>query len=197
MDSEWHELLIPADDYLNAGVHIGTQQKTGDMKKFIYQSRVDGLYLLDIKSTDERIRVAARFLNRYEPSKILVVSARQYGFVPVEMFCRATGAKPIVGRFIPGTLTNPMYRGYLEPDVVLVTDPIGDTRAVTEATRVGIPVVAMCDSNNMTTDVDIVIPTNNKGRKALALVYWLLAREMLLAKERDLSYSVSDFEAQI
>ncbi|OPY30163.1 MAG: 30S ribosomal protein S2 [Methanocella sp. PtaU1.Bin125] len=195
---ENYQSLIPMDEYLAAGVHIGTQQKTEDMKKFIYRVRSDGLYVLDVQSTDERIRAAAKFLSRYDPANILVVCARQYGQHPAEMFAKAIGAKEIVGRFIPGSLTNPAYMFFAEPDVVVVTDPIGDMQAVNEAINIGVPVVAMCDTNNMTQNIDLVIPTNNKGRKALALIYWLLAREV--SKERGdqgFSYTVNDFESEI
>ena len=195
---ETYQSLIPMDEYLAAGVHIGTQQKTDEMKKFIYRVRSDGLYVLDVQSTDERIRAAARFLSRYEPANILVVCARQYGQHPAEMFAKAIGAKDIVSRFIPGTLTNPVYRDFAEPDVVVVTDPIGDAQAVDEAINIGVPVVAMCDTNNMTSSIDLVIPTNNKGRKALALVYWLLAREVTKERnEQGFSYTVNDFESEI
>jgi len=191
-----YEYLIPPDEYLAAGVHIGTQIRTGDMKKFIYKVRPDGLYVLDIKKLDERIRIAGKFLARFE--KILAVSARQYGQKPVMMFARAIGCDYVIGRFIPGTLTNPMLKEYREPDVVIVTDPAIDGQAVEEASRVGIPVVALCDTNNSTANVDLVIPTNNKGRKALALVYWLLAREVLRNRGvEEFPYSVSDFEAEL
>ena len=191
-----YESLIPVDEYLAAGVHIGTQQKTEDMKRFVYRVRPDGLYVLDVKATDERIRIAAKFLSKFDPARILVVSARQYGQFPATMFAKVTGAKSVVGRFIPGTLTNPEYRDFVEPDVVVVTDPIGDSQAVKEAVDVGVPVIAMCDTN-MTTHIDIVIPTNNKGRKALALIYWLLAKEITKLRGQQTGYGVKDFEIEI
>ncbi|MGB9371020.1 MAG: 30S ribosomal protein S2 [Halobacteriota archaeon] len=192
-----YKSLIPVDEYLAAGVHIGTQQKTEDMKRFVYRVRADGLYVLDVKATDERIRIAAKFLSKFDPARILVVSARQYGQFPATMFAKVTGAKSVVGRFIPGTLTNPEYRDFVEPDVVVVTDPIGDSQAVKEAVDVGVPVIAMCDTNNMTTHIDIVIPTNNKGRKALALIYWLLAKEITKLRGVQTGYAVKDFEIEI
>jgi small subunit ribosomal protein S2 len=192
-----YESLIPVDEYLAAGVHIGTQQKTEDMKRFVYRVRADGLYVLDVKATDERIKIAANFLSKFDPARILVVSARQYGQFPATMFAKVTGAKSVVGRFIPGTLTNPEYRDFVEPDVVVVTDPIGDSQAVKEAVDVGVPVIAMCDTNNMTTHIDIVIPTNNKGRKALALIYWLLAKEITKLRGQQTDYAVNDFEIEI
>jgi small subunit ribosomal protein S2 len=173
------DLLIALDQYLASGIHIGTQQKNNHMKKYIYRVRQDGLYVLDVKTTNTRIADVGKFLAKFDSPKILVVSNRQYGMRPVEMFAKWTEAKAISGRFVPGSLTNPNCEQFIEPEVLIVTDPRADYQALREATSVGIPVVALCDSENMLTNVDIAIPTNNKGKKALTLVYWLLAREML------------------
>jgi len=197
MPDDEADLLIPVEDYLGAGVHIGTQQKTKDMERFIHRVRTDGLYVLDVSQTDSRIRTAADFLANYDPEQVLVTSSRQYGRFPAEKFADAVGARARTGRFIPGTLTNPDYDGYIEPDVVVVTDPIGDAQAVKEAITVGIPVIAMCDSNNQVSNVDLVIPTNNKGRRALSVVYWLLANETLDRRGADTVYALEDFEAEI
>jgi small subunit ribosomal protein S2 len=197
MPDDEADLLIPVEDYLAAGAHIGTQQKTQDMERFIHRVRTDGLYVLDVSMTDQRIRTAADFLANYEPEQILVASSRQYGRFPAEKFADAVGARARTGRFIPGTLTNPKYDGYIEPDVIVVTDPIGDSQAVKEAITVGIPVIAMCDSNNTTGNVDLVVPTNNKGRKALSVVYWLLANETLDRRGAEPAYSLDDFESEI
>jgi small subunit ribosomal protein S2 len=197
MSDEEADLLIPVEDYLGAGVHIGTQQKTKDMERFIHRVRTDGLYVLDVSTTDSRIRTAASFLANYDPEQMLVASSRQYGRFPAQRFADAVGARARTGRFIPGTLTNPKYEGYIEPDVVVVTDPIGDSQAVKEAITVGIPVIAMCDSNNTTGNVDLVVPTNNKGRKALSVVYWLLANETLDRRGAEPTYALEDFETDI
>lgn len=197
MADEEADLLIPVEDYLGAGVHIGTQQKTQDMERFIHRVRTDGLYVLDVGRTDERIRTAADFLANYDAENVLVASSRQYGRFPAEKFADAIGARARTGRFIPGTLTNPDYDGYIEPDVLVVTDPIGDSQAVTEAVTVGIPVIAMCDSNNSVSNVDLVVPTNNKGRRALSVVYWLLANETVDRTGGDPGYALEDFEEGI
>jgi small subunit ribosomal protein S2 len=173
------ELLTTLDEYLAAGIHIGTSQKNADMNQYIYRVRSDGLYVLDVKKTDERIRYAARFIGRFEPDKVLVVARRQYGHKPIEDFARLTGAHAIAGRFIPGTLTNPKLDSFVEPDIIVATDPRGDEQALKEASDIGIPCVALCDTDNATSWVDLVIPVNNKGKKALMIVYWLLAREVL------------------
>jgi len=176
------ELLIGLDEYLAAGVHIGTRIGTHSMKKFIYLIRSDGLYVLDVRATDERIRTLAKFLARYEPNQVAIFSARQYGQVPGSKLAKVCGFRSLPGRFIPGTLTNPEFSGYQEPEVILVTDPRADKQAIKEANKVGVVVAAMCDTDNELKGVDLIVPTNNKGRRALALVYWLLAREILRAR---------------
>lgn len=196
------ELLVPEDVYLTSGVHIGTQQKSADMKKFIFKVRSDGLYVMDVKQTDARIRAVAKFLARFQPEHILISSARQYGQKPAKVFAKTIGAKVFAGRFVPGTMTNPTLPEYIEPEVLLVTDPAADQQAVAEAMNVGIPIVALCDANNETRNVDLVIPTNNKGRRALACVYWLLTREILKEKGLIKSYdefklTMDDFEASL
>ena len=200
--TELEELLLPRDSILSAGIHIGTRIKTKNMEPFIYRVRPDGLFVLDIKKTDERIRIAAKFLSRFDPSKIAVVASRLYGHQPVRKFCELTGATPIVGRFVPGSLSNPLYPGRIEPEVIVVTDPRADSQAVTEAAKVGIPVVALCSTDNDFNGIDLVIPTNNKGRKALATIYWLLARQVLrergeLGPDEDLNVPVEDFQTRI
>ncbi len=196
------ELLLPQDTLLSAGIHIGTRMKTKDMVPFIYRVRPDGLFVLDVKKTDERIRVAAKFLARYEPSKIVAVAARLYGREPVKKFCEITKATPIIGRFIPGMLSNPLYAGRIEPNAVIVSDPKADAQAVKEAGAIGIPVIALCSTDNEFAGVDFVIPTNNKGRRALAVIYWLLARQMLREKgelpaDGDPTVSIDDFEVKL
>jgi small subunit ribosomal protein S2 len=195
-------LLIPEDVYLTSGVHIGTQQKSADMKEFIFKVRSDGLYVLDVKKTDERIRVAAKFISRVEPARILIVSARQYGQKPAKIFGKAIGAMVVAGRFVPGSLTNPILPKFVEPEMLFVTDPAADEQALREALNVGIPIVGICDANNETKYVDLVIPSNNKGRRALATVYWLLTREVLkargqLASDEDFKMTVEEFEASL
>jgi len=195
-------LLLPRDTLLSAGIHIGTRIKTLDMEPFIYRVRPDGLFVLDVKKTDDRIRVVAKFLARFEPSKVAVAAARLYAQEPITKYCEATGATPIIGRFIPGQLSNPLYPNRVEPEVIVVSDPRADAQAVKEASGVGIPIVALCSTDNEFAGVDFVIPTNNKGRRALAVVFWLLARQVLrergeLAADKDPSVTVEDFEAKI
>ncbi|RLC33382.1 MAG: 30S ribosomal protein S2 [Candidatus Nealsonbacteria bacterium] len=200
--SEEKELLLPRDELLSAGIHIGTKIKTKDMEPFIYRVRPDGLFVLDLNKTDERIRIAAKFLARFEPAKIAVVAARLYAREPASKFCKLVGSFPITGRFVPGMLSNPMYPNRVEPDVIIVSDPRADSQAVKEASTLGIPVVALCSTDNNFSYVDLVIPTNNKGRRALAVIYWLLARQVLrergeIPPDGDIPLSIEDFELKL
>lgn len=193
------DLLLPREVLLSAGVHIGTRIKNKDIERFIYKVRNDGLYILDVEKINERIKVVAKFISRIEPSKVLVVSSKRYGRIPVLKFCELTGTKPIVGRFTSGTLTNPRCETYIEPEALLVTDPLADAQAVREASIVGIPVVAFCSTDNSPSNIDLVIPMNNKGRRALAVAYWLLCREVLrerneIPSEGDLEVPIDQFE---
>jgi small subunit ribosomal protein S2 len=194
------ELLIPEETYLTSGVHIGTQQKSASMRRFVYKVRFDGLHVLDIRETDRRIRLGAKFLASFPSEKILVVSQRQYGQKPVRIFAKTIGAVSFSERFVPGCLTNPNLEEYYEPKVLVVTDPATDQQALSEAVSIGIPVVGLCDVNNETRHVDLVIPSNNKGRVALATVYWLLAREVLRSRSGpDTPYTatIEDFQAAL
>lgn len=195
-------MMVSEETYMTSGVHIGTRQKTADIKEFIYKVRNDGLYIIDVKKTDERIKAAAKFLSKYNPVQILAVSVRQYGQKPVRKLGETTGIQVLDGRFQPGTLTNPNAKTFLEPEIILLTDPLADIQALHEAKNIGIPVLALCDTNNETKYIDYVIPTNNKGRRALALIYWLLARAILreqgkIKTDEEFTTTVEDFEAEI
>ncbi|MEM2119345.1 MAG: 30S ribosomal protein S2, partial [Candidatus Bathyarchaeia archaeon] len=137
-----------------------------------------------------------------DPPKVAAAAARLYAQEPVRKFCEVTKATPIIGRFIPGLLSNPLYPNRIEPEVLIVSDPRADAQAVREAAAVGIPVIALCSTDNEFSGVDLVIPTNNKGRRALAVIYWLLARQVLrergeLPADKDLPLTIDDFEAKI
>jgi small subunit ribosomal protein S2 len=195
------DLLTNMDKYLAAGCHIGTQVRTNDMKEFVYRQRPIGLHVLDIRKTDERIRTAAKFVARFDPDRVVVVSGRVYGKRPIQSFAHYTGAVALTDRFVPGTFTNPYISG-VEPELVILTDPRTDQQALLEAAKIGIPVIALCDTDNVTTGVDFIIPSNNRGRKALALIYFLLARQVLRERgivglEDEVSFTVEDFEPQI
>ena len=201
-ETESEELLIDEDTFLTCGVHIGTKQKSRDMEPYVHKVREDGLRILNVNLTSEKIVEAANFLKEHEPKDVLVVSARQYGWKPAKKFANTCGFHCIAGRFTPGRLTNPEMRHFIEPKIIILTDPAADAQAFREAINIKIPVIAMCDSNNLTNNVDLIIPGNNKGRRSLALIYWLLSREILrirgeLGTDEDLEETIDDFEAPL
>ena len=201
-ETESKELLIDEDTFLTCGVHIGTKQKSRDMEPYVHKVREDGLRILNVNLTSEKIVEAANFLKEKEPKDVLVVSARQYGWKPAKKFANTCGFRCIAGRFTPGRLTNPEMRTFIEPKIIILTDPAADAQAFREAINIKIPVIAMCDSNNLTNNVDLIIPGNNKGRRSLALIYWLLSREILrirgeLGVDEDLEETIDDFEAPL
>ncbi len=192
-------MLLDADKYLKTGSHIGTVFKTGEMKRFVYKTRKDGLKVFDIQLIDERISIAAEFLARYPQEKIVAVSRKLYGQEPAKQFAEAIHCKSVTGRFVPGTFTNTKSQDFIETSAVIVTEPEADAQAISEATIVKVPVVALASTNNSLKNIDFVIPINNKGRKSLALAYWLLAREILkikgeISKDADFTKTIEDFE---
>lgn len=191
--------LVELDEYLKTGSHIGTKFKTGDMKRYIYKQRRDGLKVLDVETIDSRIKIAAKFISKYDSKGIIVVARKTYGQEPAKQFAKAVGGKAILGRFVPGTFTNPNAKKFMEPKIVIVTDPEADRQILKEIGRTKAPVIAMCSTNNNLTTIDLVIPINNKGRKSMALAYFLLAREVLkekgeIKKDEDFKKKLEDFE---
>jgi len=181
---------------LTTGIRVGTEVKTKFMIPYIIQSSPDGLYLFDLDITLNRIETAARFIKKFDIEKVIVYSGRVYATTPIEKFCELTGAKKMLGRFMPGTLTNPSLPYYSEPQLIVVSDPQVDAQAVTEATNAGIPVIGIANTDNVTSQLDLVIPANNRGRKALATIYWLLASEILL-DSKAMKYEIDDFETKV
>ena len=180
---------------LSTGIRVGTEVKTKFMIPYIIQANPEGLYLFDLDITLNRIQTAARFIKKFDIEKVIVYSGRVYATTPIEKFCELTGAKKMLGRFMPGTLTNPSLPYYSEPHLIIISDPQVDAQAVTEATNAGIPVIGIANTDNVTSKLDLVIPANNRGRKALATVYWLLAREILQDSET-MKYEIEDFETK-
>lgn len=178
--AEEENMLVDKTEYLTAGIHIGMKSCTPFMKRFVYKVREDGVSVFNLKMLDERILTAAKFVSGF--SKIMASSRKEAAGKAITVFAKIIGAKAIAGRFPPGTLTNPSFKDFYEPDVVIVVDPLVDEQIVKEAKKKRIPIVAICNTFNSARDIDLVIPMNNNGKKSLALVFWILSREIL--KER-------------
>lgn len=194
--SDEEELLVDREKYLSHGVHIGTKAKHKDMEKYIFHVKKNQLSVLDLNQTDERIRHAASFLSKYDPEDILVVGRKEAARQPLNAFSEEIGTKIIAGRFMPGTLTNPQSEDFMEPEVVVVTDPEEDEQAIDEAVDAKIPVVAVADSGNSLEDIDLVIPANNKAENSLGLVYYLLAEQLQEEYGHKIEANLSDFRPE-
>jgi len=195
------QLLLPTKTYLKAGIHIGTKFKTKYMEPFIYKTRPDGLSVLNLQKIDDRLRVFANFISQYEPEDIVIACRRENGWKSVKMFGKMTGARVFAGRYPPGILTNPNLENFIEAKLVVVVDTWPDRNVVNDAMKIGIPIIALCDTNNQANNVDLVVPCNNKGKKSLGLVFYVIAREYMLQrgmikKPVDFTATIEDFADQ-
>ena len=213
MDTEVGEVdkLVDKDEekkqmYLSCGIHIGTKLLSGDARRFIYRQTNYGLYVIDLTQTDERLMTAAKFLSKYVEEgsdKVIVSSVRRYGKEPVKQFCKVLGCRAITERFIPGSLTNPIIDDYIkDASVVVIVDPHADKVILREAKLARIPVVSLFDTDDILNGIDLAIPANNRGKKALGLAFWLLARQILLelgkiSSQDDFPYTLDEFTSKI
>ena len=185
-----------------SGIRIGTNVITKHMKQYLERTREDGLNIIDVNKIQSHIEIVGKFLARFDPKRVMVYSSREAAQVPIEKFSELTGVNFTLGRFLPGTLTNPQLPNYRDVDVVMVIDPAIDVQAIKEAIKTNIPVIAICDTNNVTSYVDLVIPANNRGRKALATLFWLLSRSYLihqgtLSPQDPMKYTPEEFETKL
>lgn len=194
------DFIVPQEKFLEAGAHIGTRTKNGSMRRFIYKAREDGLHVLDLKKTNDRIALAAEMISKYSTDQFYVVGNKENARKAIERFSELIGAKALNARFTPGRFTNPARQDFVEPRLVMVVDPAVDKQAVKEAFETNIPVIAICDTNNSLKYIDLAIPANNKGRKSLALIFWILAREVMrlqgkISSAEEYTAVIEEFEA--
>ncbi|MCX8167120.1 MAG: 30S ribosomal protein S2 [Candidatus Micrarchaeota archaeon] len=194
------EYLVPQQKYLEAGIHIGTKIKFVNKNWFVYKEREDGLYVLDIKKIDERLKILVKVLSRYKPEEIVITASRHYSSIAAKTFSRLTGIRVLTGRYLPGTISNLQSANRVEPKLMFICDPKGERQAVLEAGKHGIFTVGLVDTDNTMEYLDLVVPCNNKGKKSLSLIFWILAREYMFARgsiksRDDFAVDIKEFES--
>ena len=188
------KLLVSAEEYKRASVIIGTKVITGYMEQYVYKRRADGLAIIDVEKTDEKIQAAANFLAQFEPKDILIFCKREAGWQPVERFGELFGARTFMRRYPAGVITNPVLPNFFEPKVLMTVDPWIDKNAIFDAMRLGIPVLSICDTNNVTNNLDLVIPANNKTKSSIALIFYLIAKGYAKARDLPFKAKIKDFD---
>ncbi|MDI6730073.1 MAG: 30S ribosomal protein S2 [Candidatus Altarchaeum sp.] len=185
----------PPDIYLENGVHIGSKFKTNDMRQYIYRIKTAKtpkgwikISVFDVAKIDKKIKLAAKFLSSYTPSDVVVISNGLYGRKPASMFAKYCGFKFVDGRFDSGTLTNPNSKKYVKPEIIFITNPAEDKQAIKEAVEEHLPVIVFANSNTRLKNIDFAIPGNNVGKYSIAMLYWLLTKE--ISKIKNFEFNV-------
>jgi len=188
------ETLVPLTDYIACSVHLGTKVITPDMRKYVYKRRADGLAVLNTNFIDDKLREAVSFLNSFDKEDVFIVCKREAGWPAVQKFSEVTGIRAFTKKYPAGIITNIQLENFFEVKGVLICDPWVDKNALNDAIKLNLPVIGICDTNNYTKGVSHIIPANNKSRKSVGIVLYVLAREYLKANGREAEAKKLDIE---
>jgi len=192
MVKEKDSLSVPVEIYVKAGVHLGTRAIMPGMREYVYKRKGDGIAVLNTKKIDERIKAAALFLSKFDGKDIMACCRKEVGYKAIEAFGKATNAR-VFKKYPAGLITNPSLNDFFEPKVLLVVDPWYDGNAIKDAVKIRIPTIALCDTNNTTEYIDLIVPCNNKTSKSIGTVLYLIAKQYLEAKGEKIKLKESDF----
>ena len=191
------DLLVPVEEYLTAGVHIGTKYKNGFSSEYVHKSRPDGLKVIDTAIIDTKLRALINVMSRYEPSEIAIMGRRENAKKPLQLIKNLLGCDVYTGRYLPGMMSNAELDTYREYKLVIVCDPLTDKNILEEAFDLGVFVAGFCDTNNKPNKLDLVIPINNKGKKSLGLALMILTKQYMVSKgiikASEFTYTLDDF----
>ena len=187
------ELLVPLEDYVKAGIHLGTKVISGDMRQFVYRRRADGLAILNTNIIDNRLREAIKIIQEYKPKGIMAVCKREAGWKAVKKFSEAIGAKAFGKKYPAGIITNSNLEDFYEPELVIISDPWLDKNALNDADNIKVPIIGLCDTNNILKGINYIIPCNNKSNKSLGLIFYILAKHYCGKAGIDFNAELKDF----
>ncbi|MBR9704698.1 30S ribosomal protein S2 [Candidatus Pacearchaeota archaeon] len=191
------ETLIPLEDYIKCAVHLGTKVITPHMKKFVYKRRADGLAVINTALIDEKLREAVDFVIKYEPKDVYLICKREAGWPAAESFGKATGIRIFTKKYPPGITTNLILKDFFESELTIICDPWMDKNALNDTVKLKKPILGLCDTNNFTTGVTKIIPCNNKAKKSVGCMLFILAREYCKKKNLPFEFSLTDFTGEL
>ena len=187
------ETLIPLEDYIKCAVHLGTKVISPHMRKFVYKKRADGLAVINTVAIDEKLREAVDLLIKYNPEQIYLACKREAGWEPAKIFSESTGIRAFTKKYPPGVTTNLVLEDFFESELTIICDPWIDRNPLVDTARLKKPVISLCDTNNFITNVTKIIPCNNKAKKSIGCILYILAREFCRAKKISFNHSLEDF----
>ncbi|MDP2926418.1 MAG: 30S ribosomal protein S2 [Nanoarchaeota archaeon] len=191
------ETLIPLEDYIKCAVHLGTKVITPHMRRYVYKRRADGLAVINTALIDDMLRDAIKFLNHYDPDKVYLACKREAGWSSAKKFEEVTGIKTFTKKYPPGVTTNLILENFFESDMTIICDPWIDKNALVDTVRLKKPVMALCDTNNFTTGVAKIIPCNNKSKKSIGCILFILSREYCKHKKIPFNAKLTDFAGEL
>jgi len=192
VEKEPETLLVPLEEYIKSGVHLGTRVITPNMREYVYRRKADGVAIMNTKKIDEKVEKAANFLSDYNPEDIFVSCKRDAGHKALDAFEKATNIKTSA-KYMAGSITNPALDTFFEPKIVFVVDPWLDKNALNDAVTIHIPVVALCSTNNVTGNIDVVVPCNNKSARSIGLMLYIVAKLYLEKRKIKHEIKAEDF----
>ena len=196
-EKEVKETLVPLEDYIKCAVHLGTKVITPHMRKYVYKRRADGLSVINTVAIDKNLREAIDILVKYEPEQIYLACKREAGWPVAKKFQETTGIKTFTKKYPPGVTTNLELEDFFEAELTIICDPWIDKNALFDTARLKKPVIALCDTNNFTTHITKLIPCNNKARKSIGCILYILAREFCKAKNLQFTAELEDFTGEL
>jgi small subunit ribosomal protein S2 len=178
-------ILTPLEDYIKTASYLGTKVITPTMRKYVYRRRLDGLAILNTLLVDKKLAEGIDFIKQFKPNDWTLVCKREAGWRGAKMFAELTGVRTFTKKYPSGVLTNTVLDDFIETKMLVICDPWLDKNALADAKNIRIPVAGICDTNNHTADVDVVMIGNNKSNKSMGLFFWLMAREYMKAHKID------------